>query len=138
MFVFVITIDVARRLRCIRNLFCSYRAASTFLCKGSPLQYSDHGIRGRHSSHSPFIRRTSTRARLTILSKLSTASHIYALAIWRMKEAVRPFAVDDSLHCRGCWPLFREQDCSSPPFVLSFVEEITIMLPLTYVEHPAG
>ena len=49
-----------------------------------------------------------------------------------------PFAVDHSLHCRGCWPSFREQDRGTPPFALSFVEKIKIMSPLTYVEPYLG
>ena len=42
-----------------------------------------------------------------------------SLPLCARKKSSVPFAVDQSLHCSGCWPLFRERDRNTSSFALN-------------------
>jgi hypothetical protein len=60
--------------------------------------------------------------RLTVPSKLSTGLRISTFATWPMKGSSALFAGDNSLHCSGCRPLFRERERGTPPFALGLCD----------------
>ena len=91
-------------------------------CKGSPLQYSDHNLRGCHSPHL-HGHRSSVEHEPGLVSPSSRssaqASRTYAFATWRMKEVVG--AVHGSQFPTLQWmpAIVPRADRGTPPFVLS-------------------
>ena len=65
-----------------------------------------------------FLRRTSIRTRLIVLSKLSTPPPVFPpLPPGARKKSQEPFTVHYFLYRSECRPSFRERSCDSLPFV---------------------
>ena len=94
---------------------------SSVSCNGSPLQYPAYGLRGLSFPHASF-RRWSVEHQLGFVSPSLEAQHMcrvfMLLPPFSRRRSSVPFAVDQSLHCSGCWPSFRERDRDTPPFAL--------------------
>ena len=91
-------------------------------CKGSPLQYPAHSLRGLSFPFSSFWRSSVEHQLGLVVPSLEAQnrSRVFTpLPLCARKRSSLPFAVDKSLHCSGCWLLFHERDCDTSTFVLN-------------------